>query len=52
MSELNDPALIEYIHGVNERLRALEVHAERVGRQLGIPFGDPSAVARSSQPRR
>jgi ribosomal protein L7/L12 len=48
MSELNDPALLEYIHGVNERLRALEVHAERVGRQLGVPFGDPSVVARSS----
>ena len=45
MSELNDPALLEYIHGINERLRALEVHAEWVGRHLGIPFGEPSAVA-------
>ncbi len=40
MSDVTDPALLEYIHGINERLRALEAHAERVGRQLGVPFGD------------
>jgi ribosomal protein L7/L12 len=50
MPELNDPALLEYIHGVNERLRRLEEHAERVGQQLGVPFGDPSALAGSGNP--
>jgi ribosomal protein L7/L12 len=45
MSDVTDPALLEYIHGVNERLRRLEEHAERVGRQLGVPFGDPSATS-------
>ncbi len=43
MSDVTDPALLEYIHGINERLRRLEEHAERVARQLGVPFGDPSA---------
>ena len=43
MSDVTDPALLEYIHGINERLRALEVHAEQVGRHVGVPFGDPAA---------
>ncbi len=45
MSDVTDPALLEYIHGVNERLRALEEHAERVGRQLGVPFGGSSSTS-------
>jgi ribosomal protein L7/L12 len=43
MSDVTDPAVLEYIHGINERIRALEAHAERVGRQVGVPFGDPTA---------
>ena len=43
MSTIGDEALLEYIHGINERLRRLEEHAERVGQQLGVPFGHPSA---------
>jgi ribosomal protein L7/L12 len=45
VSTIGDEALLEYIHGINERLRRLEEHAERVGQQLGVPFGDPSASA-------
>ena len=45
MSDVTDPALLEYIHGINERLRALEVHAERVGQHVGVPFGDPTTAA-------
>jgi len=43
VSTIGDEALLEYIHGINERLRRLEEHAERVGQQLGVPFGHPSA---------
>ncbi len=50
MSTIGDEALLEYIHGINERLRRLEEHAERVGRQLGVPFGDPSVSAGSGIP--
>lgn len=50
MSDVTDPALLEYIHGVNERLRRLEEHAERVGQQLGVPFGDPAASASAGIP--
>jgi large subunit ribosomal protein L7/L12 len=42
MSTIGDEALLEYIHGINERLRRLEEHAERVGQQLGVPFGNPA----------
>lgn len=45
MADATDPALLEYIHGINERLRRLEEHATRVGQQLGVPFGDPAAVS-------
>ena len=44
MSTIGDEALLEYIHGINERLRRLEEHAERVGQQLGVPFGNPCGV--------
>jgi ribosomal protein L7/L12 len=39
MSTIGDEALLEYIAGINDRLRRLEEHAERVGQQLGVPFG-------------
>jgi large subunit ribosomal protein L7/L12 len=48
VSTIGDEALLEYIRGINERLRRLEEHAERVGQQLGVPFGDPSASGSAS----
>ena len=50
MSTIGDEALLEYIHGINERLRRLEEHAERVAQQLGVPFGNPAAAAGLGNP--
>jgi large subunit ribosomal protein L7/L12 len=48
VSTIGDEALLEYIRGINERLRRLEDHAERVAQQLGVPFGDPSGLGSGS----